>query len=315
MNKLFFLLPFFIMFSSCGQQKKAKNNNTTTMENYTYKTNKRTVYGMDLAIPGPHELYINDIRARKENETGMHNTFVPINPYVLKSGTYSFRLKLFPEPDDLEKGGLQPSTLQFLKVALSSYEKTGTKEQAASYKILQHYPVAKIDAPIPYYEITGEFTVELPYELEGWSNGQDLSKLDQKELQKKVVAYYEKVRTIMNNGDADTWMNIIKKRNLETDIFDYIPQNEIEEDEKTDYEGIKNENKNNMLPLEDYSLFIYADGKLVTLERNPTTKFEGHDVNIKGWNPLITNDHGAIFSSSILLYLPKGSDEFVIIRK
>lgn len=80
------LLSMFLLFSCDGQGK------SESMKNYHYKTSKRTVYGMDLTIPGPYELYINDIAARKDYGAGMHNTFIEINPYVLKSGTYSLHL-------------------------------------------------------------------------------------------------------------------------------------------------------------------------------------------------------------------------------
>ena len=181
------------MVSCNGQEAKTQN----------YKNNKRTVYGMDLSVPGPYELYINDIAARKDYTTGMHNTFIEINPYVLKSGTYDFTLRLLPEPSEAEKGGIQPSTAEFLKVAVSSYEKTGDKTQAKSFKEIQSYPITKIKEHVPFVEVKGKFTVDLPYELEGWSNGQDLSKMNKEELEKKVVAFYEKTRNTMNSGNAE----------------------------------------------------------------------------------------------------------------
>ena len=200
------LLSMFLLFSCDGQGK------SEPLENYQYKTSKRTVYGMDLTIPGPYELYINDIVARKDDGAGMHNTFIEINPYVLRSGTYSFTLKLLPMPSELEKGGIQPSTIDFLKVAVSKFEKTGDKQQADSYEIVKTYPIPKIEKPFPLYEIKGEFTVDLPYELEGWSKGQDLSKMDKDELEKKVVAFYEKMRLVLNNGDEKTWEELTNRR-------------------------------------------------------------------------------------------------------
>ena len=93
---------------------------------------------MDLTIPGPCELYINDIAARKDYGAGMHNTFIEINPYVLRSGTYSFTLKLLPMPSELEKGGIWPSTIDFLKVGKSAEEilakHSGTFENARMAK-------------------------------------------------------------------------------------------------------------------------------------------------------------------------------------
>ncbi|MDY3548852.1 hypothetical protein PG291_09590 [Riemerella anatipestifer] len=63
---------------------------------------------------------------------------------------------------------------------------------------------------------------------------------------------------------------------------------------------------------------IYAEGKIVTLVRKTHTKeFNNYSpLDIKGWSPLISK--GEISGAApypILLYLPKGSDEFVIIRK
>jgi hypothetical protein len=34
------------------------------------------MYGIGVNIPGPFDLYINDIAARKENEPGMHNAAI-----------------------------------------------------------------------------------------------------------------------------------------------------------------------------------------------------------------------------------------------
>jgi len=64
--KKFKLLPYLfvcVFGISCGQQNNHKEN--TVAQANPYKTEKRTVYGMDLAIPGPYELYINDISAVK----------------------------------------------------------------------------------------------------------------------------------------------------------------------------------------------------------------------------------------------------------
>ena len=78
------------MFSCNGQVAKIQN----------YKNNKKTIYVMNLSVPGPYELYINDIAARKDYSTGMHNTFIEINPYFLKSGTYNFTLRSLPVPSE-----------------------------------------------------------------------------------------------------------------------------------------------------------------------------------------------------------------------
>ena len=78
------------------------------------------------------------------------------------------------------------------------------------------------------------------------------------------------------------------------------------------------EMKIQQIPLEDYELKLYAEGKLVTLERKTHTReFNNYSpLDIKGWSPLISK--GTTYGAApypILLYLPQGSDEFVIIRR
>lgn len=305
-----FICLFFFM--SCNSKD---NKETMKVQEYKYKTDKRTVYGMDLTVPGPYELYINDIAARKDYGTGMHNTFIEINPYVLKSGTYKFTLKLLPMPSELAKGGIQPSTIDFLKVAISSYEKTGTQKQGESYEKIKIYPVAKIKEPVPFYEVKGEFSVNLPYELEGWSKGQNLSKIDKAELEKKVVAFYEKLRNSLNTGNYQLFNESVSQRTSETYIFNYTPSEEIVKVEDENNADLKN-CKDRMAPIEDYSLKIYGDGKLVMLERNLRTELYGIKKNIVGLNALIRKGKVKGYKEfPTLLYLPEGSNEFVIIRK
>ena len=51
----------------------------------------------------------------------------------------------------------------------------------------------------PYYEYTFEFEAEVPYELEGWTKGQDLTKLDQKLLEKKALEFHNTYQKIYEN--------------------------------------------------------------------------------------------------------------------
>ena len=68
-----------------------------------------------------------------------------------------------------------------------------------SYEIVKTYPITKIEKPIPFYEVKGEFTVDLPYELEGWSKGQDLSKMD-KEEQALFINLFKKYKDLLKES-------------------------------------------------------------------------------------------------------------------
>ena len=281
-------------------------------------SNERIVYALDVTIPGRYEAYINDILVETNNEMSMHNTIININQAVLKSGTYQFRIKLFSSNEELRKGGIQPDTFQFLKVGLVKYQKIAVGEGAeeGTYQYLYSYPIPNLEKPVPYYEIKGKFTIDLPYELNGWSNGQDLRKWDKDKLKKKVIAYYKKLWEILNKGDVDQWQKLVKKSQEETAFFNYSDKEYLNKYIKEEKEEIIKD-KGMMAALEDYEMKIYADGRLVCLERsNHTKQVNGIDWDIKGESPLIQyGKEGGAATFPVKLYLPQGSDEFVIIRR
>ena len=74
---------------------------------------------------------------------------------------------------------------------------------------------------------------------------------------------------------------------------------------------------NMMAKVEDFDLKIYGNNKIVSLERKLTLQFNNKkNLNILGWSPLLRlGKKSGAQGYSILLYLPEGSNEFVIIRK
>lgn len=314
-TKLVSIVLMGMLLTQCHSQEKKENMESTGSK---YKSENKIVYGLDVTIPGPYEAYVNDILVEKNNETGMHNTMINCNQATLKTGKYNFKIKVFPEPEEAKKGGIQPETLQFLKVGLSRYEKIPAGEGAMpdTYEMIQSYPIAKINKPVPFYEVEGEFSVELPYNLEGWSKGKDLRKMDKEVLKDKVVAYYQMVWNLLNNGEGEKYIALWKKADSETAVFNYSNSSYLSDINSKAIQEIS-ERKGRMAPLEDYALKFYGDGKLVTLERiSHTEEMNGKAFNIQGKSPLIRNGKvKGISVYPIKLYWPEGSNELMIIRK
>jgi len=108
---------------------------------------------------------------------------------------------------------------------------------------------------------------------------------------------------------------IWEKADDENAIYDY--DTEIDETNKSEIADIKKHCVNRMIPLEDYEMKLYAEGRLVCLERKTHTReFNNYfPLDLKGWSPLVRKGQvrgGAEFP--VKLYLPEGSNEFVIIR-
>ena len=308
MKKILFI--FTILLFNCHNAQ-----NTGEMKIQQIPLEKQITYIIALSMRVPYELYINDIKADCDYVGA--NSGVDMNPYILKNGKYKVKLRIFPafkagekliEFDDIEKSN----------ISFDSYIRNKETNEILNYNSIP-LPIVAPKEDVPYFEQEWDVELtELPYELEGWSKGQDLRKWDKKELEKKVVAFHQKIRKILNDGNSEEWMKLIQKRFDEVCIFDYLSEKRIEKDLEEIKEDVEEYSKGTMIPLEDYELKLYAEGKLVTLERKTHTKeFNNYSpLDIKGWSPLISK--GTTYGAApypILLYLPQGSDEFVIIRR
>ena len=309
MKKIHLLTIIILTLLNCNNTQKKMKIQQIPLE-------KQITYMIDLTLKTPHELYINDILAVSRSRGS--NAAIDINPYVLKNGKYKIKLRLLPYWH-LNETTVSKSDIENARLFFGSYIRNKETDEILNYKADVALPIVAPKEDVPYFEQEWEVEItDLPYELEGWSKGQDLRKWDKKELEKKVVAFHQKIRKILNDGNSEEWMKLIQKRFDEVCIFDYLSEKQIEKDLEEIKEDVEEYSKGTMIPLEDYELKLYAEGKLVTLERKTHTKeFNNYSpLDIKGWSPLISK--GTTYGAApypILLYLPQGSDEFVIIRR
>ena len=276
---------------------------------------KQITYMIALSMRVPYELYINDIKADYDY-VGANNG-VDINPYVLKNGKYKVKLRIFPAFKAGEKL-IASKDIKNSNISFGSYIRNRETDEILNYED-KPLPITAPTIDVPYFEQEWEVEItDLPYELEGWSKGQDLRKWDKDKLEKKVVAYYQRLWSILNNGDGKEFIRLWEKSDKELFSYYYTTQERYLKLVENTIEDVERYCKGTMIPLEDYEMKIYAEGKLVCLERkNHTKEFNNHSpLDIKGWSPLISK--GEISGAAdypIKLYLPQGSDEFVIIRR
>ena len=305
------ILTLAILLFNCHNAQ-----NTGEMKIQQIPLEKQITYMIDLTLKTPHELYINDILAVSRSRGS--NAAIDINPYVLKNGKYKIKLRLLPYWH-LNETTVSKSDIENARLFFGSYIRNKETDEILNYKADVALPIVAPKVDVPYFEQEWDVELtELPYELEGWSKGQDLRKWDKDKLEKKVVAFHQRARKILNEGNSEAWLKLIQKRFDEVCIFDYLSEKRIEKDLEEIKEDVEEYSKGTMIPLEDYELKLYAEGKLVTLERKTHTReFNNYSpLDIKGWSPLISK--GTTYGAApypILLYLPQGSDEFVIIRR
>ena len=309
MKKILFI--FIILLFNCHNAQ-----NTGEMKIQQIPLEKQITYMIDITTNIPVIVYVNDIKASELNMP--LGTAIDLNPYVLKNGKCKIKLQIFPL---FRRGDTLVTVENIMRCNLffGSYIRNKETDEILNYKADVALPIVAPKEDVPYFEQEWEVELtELPYELEGWSKGQDLRKWDKKELEKKVVAYYQKLWRILNNGEGERWTKLTQKRINETAIFYYESEEENQKAIKNNQQNIVKYCTNMMIPLEDYEMKLYAEGKLVCLERKTHTReFNNKSpLDIKGWSPLILKGKksGAGYYN-VLLYLPQGSNEFVIIRK
>ena len=308
MKKILFI--FIILLFNCHNTQ-----NTGEMKIQQIPLEKQITYIIALSMRVPYELYINDIKADCDYVGA--NSGVDMNPYILKNGKYKVKLRIFPafkagekliEFDDIEKSD----------ISFDSYIRNKETDEILNYNSIP-LPIVAPKEDVPYFEQEWEVELtELPYELEGWSKGQDLRKWDKKELEKKVVAYYQKLWRILNNGEGEKYVEVWKKADQELFSYYYTTQERYLKLVEDTIEYVEEYCKGTMIPLEDYEMKLYAEGKLVCLERKTHTReFNNYSpLDIKGWSPLIRKGRkSGAEDFPVKLYLPEGSNEFVIIRK
>jgi len=309
--KKVYLLAIAILLFNCHNAQ-----NTGEMKIQQIPLEKQITYMIDITTNIPVIVYVNDIKASELNMP--LGTAIDLNPYVLKNGKCKIKLQIFPL---FRRGDTLVTVENIMRCNLffGSYIRNKETDEILNYKADVALPIVAPKEDVPYFEQEWEVEItDLPYELEGWSKGQDLRKWDKKELEKKVVAYYQKLWRILNNGEGERWTKLTQKRINETAIFYYESEEENQKAIKNNQQNIVKYCTNMMIPLEDYEMKLYAEGKLVCLERKTHTReFNNKSpLDIKGWSPLIRKGKksGAGYYN-VLLYLPQGSNEFVIIRK
>ena len=308
--KKVYLLAIAILLFNCHI---TQNTGETKIQQIPLE--KQITYGISLSMSVPYELYINDIKADCDYVGA--NSGVDMNPYILKNGKYKVKLRIFPafkagekliEFDDIEKSN----------ISFDSYIRNKETDEILNYNSIP-LPIVAPKEDVPYFEQEWDVELtELPYELEGWSKGQDLRKWDKKELEKKVVAYYQKLWRILNNGEGEKYVEVWKKADQELFSYYYTTQERYLKLVEDTIEYVEEYCKGTMIPLEDYEMKLYAEGKLVCLERKTHTReFNNYSpLDIKGWSPLIRKGRkSGAEDFPVKLYLPEGSNEFVIIRK
>ncbi|OXA84591.1 hypothetical protein B0A66_20775 [Flavobacterium hercynium] len=266
--------------SSCAQNTKKPENMSTEYRDKIkniYKNVKSYDYNPIYQIRFdkyncPVEFYINDILVIYLSGSGKSagEQHIEIPQYILKSGIQTIAVKIYPLLDknkNFEKFVSRDVKLK-LRIVYGDYEKE-LKNGAKNFKEVLSAELPEIDQDIPFIELKKEFDAIVPYELEGWSNGNDLSKEDPEKLEQEVKERIKEIADFYKNKNIEALAKEQYNRSKEIEQSFYMNKKEKSEELINELQEALNESKS--IEIMDGKMKLMANGKLVTILVNDGT--------------------------------------------
>ena len=331
MKKLFFLIGILVFVFACGQEKKHIINTNVINTNYpdinaqnieqrlsnaVKHYDKEPMYYMRInKMNCLVEILINDYPVHNDYELSNYATPLEINHAILKSGEQKLMYRLYPIGNLLKEEHGEGDTVTTLTngtlitISIIKMDNNGQKRLEDEEIVIKHTSLndAKgnfIAAGKPYYEFTFSFYAQVPYENEGWTKGQDLTRLDQKILEQKAVEFYNEYGEIYKNKNADLQAKLSFGREKRNSIALYKRHSNISNLWK-EYLADLDENYLKPQPIENYKLTFFGNNRIVFLS------YKSIEYPYRGGGALrvdyIDKDGDeAVFMPNICLYLPEG---------
>ncbi|PAM95159.1 hypothetical protein B4N84_07710 [Flavobacterium sp. IR1] len=263
--------------SSCAQNTKKPENMSTEYRDKirnNYKNVKSYDYNPVYQVRYenyncPMELYINDVLVVYLAGDGRSagEQIVQVPQYILKSGVQTVRVKIYPLLDknkNFQKFVSRDAELK-IRVTYQDYEREKTNECKEVFKA----ELPKLDHDVPFIELGREFTATVPYELEGWSKGVDLSEEKPEELELEVKRRMLEIADLYRNKNIEGLAKEHYNRVREFNQAFYFTSKENSASWESEIQEALNESKS--IEIMDGKMKLMANGKLVTILVNDGT--------------------------------------------
>ncbi len=329
MNKILVLFMCFslgIHLCSCGQSKKSnikEMNYFIINENYDEQFEiqhfqKEPFYSIQIYSSAcSFEILVNDMPAFKfYNNGGLQGTEIPILS-ILESGNQELTIRLYPSIDEgkfYEKGLIKATKFKaIIKRGTTEDMMNDTEQEILMFEIphtknnegIEEY----IEAGKDFAEYKMTFEANVPYKLNGWKDGIDLTKENSLKLEKEILEAYKEYSDLILNADYETIMKAVCVREKEINQALFLSKEEIEY-ENNEFRRFLTNPTIEQKSFKNFELKFYGNGKVIALERTDL-KNRGESAIRFGYEEdgkRLLNYYG------LYLYKPKGSDKFVVIR-
>ncbi|MDO6855307.1 hypothetical protein Q4599_17125, partial [Cellulophaga lytica] len=253
MKILYTITAYFLLLTSCAQNTKKDTKMTHEFNLDTYVDSiaaqvkhypKEPMYYLRInQLNCIYEILVNGEIVTGNYSLMQYASATEINRAILKSGPQTVTYRLYPVGDlvkeEIGEGETITTLLNSTEISIdvirvddiNTYEsitddeKLVVKHQSKKNKETGNF----IGTGLPYYEHTFTFNAQVPYEIEGWTNGIDLRKLDQKKLEQAVVTEYKKIQKLYEAKDIETLLNLEYYSFLRLAVTEYRDKQYIKE--------------------------------------------------------------------------------------
>ncbi|WP_089051771.1 hypothetical protein [Flavobacterium hercynium] len=311
----------------------------STEERITYISSKikkykdEPLYQIEIETLNNFEILINGFPVYTHNHLLPGTIKLNINPALLKSGSQNLEVKLYPRynSQNIQNEFLSNKDSFILKMEKTSW-KDGSLEEP---ELIINYELPKYktdnhgepdyEKPIDYSKQNEliknfNFTAKIPYELKGWSESEDLSKVDKEILMNKISNFYYTAIDAFKAKNYDYLNTLYLNADIEWYQSEYFSKETIRKFQSK--EGRKGKSisttkanttlyEQKMFSQKDSKLELYCDNRVIRLVHSSgpnkgNSAFGYEDIDQNGMKREIFID--------LFLHIPKGSKELEIIR-
>ncbi len=324
-----YLFCMLLVLTACGQTKEMRpiDKLYSNIQPLQHKSMPQYFIEAD-QIGCFYELYVNGRLVFEHFEqTGLMGHTTCINDAILKSGKQEVTVKLYPlGQTEVERFDTFTKNAK-INIEVTKWDKA--LEDKPNSKEYENYDdhVATFNIPntedknnsirikgLPYYEHTFTFYAEVPYEVTGWSESQDLTKMNQKQLEKEVVAFYNNLSDVIYNQDEAKWVSLVKNRELEflkSEAYNDVNEESIK-DRIRSFKQTFDSSFKRKVPLDKYKMIFGGKGRIVALKSIERTGRAAFSFGIN--DTYLGKKRKTRISRYIYLHKPKESNKLEIIR-
>ena len=313
MNKKYILVLITLITVLSGQ---AQNKEMTIKEmikgtsKYVKHYSHEPIYYLEIRSNASFIVKVNDMPTANYFGLPQDGRTYPLNDDILQSGVQKISIALYPSYTDKKTQAEFLNNDATLSIIITE-RFWDEDDELSEPKILATYNLQNIDlSEKTEYKDSLTFKAEVPYNLTGWSKSKDLSQMDRKELEEKVVAFYTQFHSWYQNKEDIKILNSEYNRSLELSQANYVDKKGIEK-QKNGLSSFFAENEFTLEPLENYEIQFFGNGRMVALIRTDNRNRGESALRIK-----YTNKSGfrRVSIPSLLLHIPENGEELEVIR-